>query len=369
MVPDLQDGQGRAQTTGGTRVIAPPSDIALLSSFNRSIWRREANPFHKDRHFEGACIDQALSATHEMLLASSFVCPHTDADGLAAGALALHVRGEAASAARLLPRGATPFDPDPLPPARPAVILDWGIRPFRGAALFVDHHAPEAEPASDQLVISGYGAKPEVSSSVLTGRIVPDAAAPWVVAVGAVGDLGDRAWVLPDLAGVTRSHVRELVPLINAPRRLPDGPVREALEVLLENPHARAALADPRILLLRSARDEWRLGFKRALRIAPKIAGGVAVIEFSSPYQIHPLVAQTWSRRLAGNVVIAANLDYIPGKVNFAARGGSGDLRSLLRSALPEQEGEFAHGHDRATGGSITLEAFESMIKALREPS
>jgi single-stranded-DNA-specific exonuclease len=200
---------------------------------------------------------------------------------------------------------------------------------------------------------------------VLTGRIVSDAAV-WVVAVGAVGDLGDRAWVLPDLEGVQKTPIRKLVPLINAPRRLPRGPVHEALGILLENPDARAALVDPRIGVLRDARDEWRSGYALALRNAPNVSGGVALIEFSSPYQVHPLVAEAWSRRLAGNVVIAANRDYIPGGVNFAVRGGTEDLRTLLRSALPEEEGEFAHGHPRATGGSLTPKSFQRMVKALR---
>jgi hypothetical protein len=103
------------------------------------------------------------------------------------------------------------------------------------------------------------------------------------------------------------------------------------------------------------------------LRTAPQVQNGVAVIEFSSPYQIHPLVAQTWARRLAGNVVIAANADYVPGKVNFAVRGTAGDLRALLRSALPDEAGEFAHGHARATGGSISPESFRRLIETLRE--
>jgi single-stranded-DNA-specific exonuclease len=301
-----------------------------------------------------------------MMLAARVVCPHTDADGLAAGALVLAARGEDATAATLLQRGETPFQEGRLPSDRPAAVLDWGIRAFPGQALFVDHHVPEAAPGPDQIVVSGFGIEPEVSSSVLAGRITNSAPA-WVVAVGAVGDLGDRAWLLPDLAGITKTHVRKLVPLINSPRRLPRGPIREALAILVENPDARTALTDRRIRLLQDARDEWRSGLDSALRTAPNVQNGVAVIEFSSPYQIHPLVAQTWSRRLAGNVVIAANTDYLPGKVNFAVRGGSGDLRTLLRSALPEETGEFAHGHERATGGSLSPTNFRKMIDTLRE--
>jgi single-stranded-DNA-specific exonuclease len=62
---------------------------------------------------------------------------------------------------------------------------------------------------------------------------------------------------------------------------------------------------------------------------------------------------------------VAANDDYLPGRVNFSVRGGAGDLRRLLREALPEADGEFAHGHDRATGGSLRPEEFELLLRRL----
>src|SRR3712207_2825422 len=92
----------------------------------------------------------------------------------------------------------------------------------------------------------------------------------------------------------------------------------------------------------------------------------VAVLRFRSPAQVHPLVATTWSRRLAPRVVLAANDDYLaPGLVNFAVRGGDGDLRAFLREALPDATGEFAHGHDRATGGSLSADDFERLLTGL----
>ena len=300
------------------------------------------------------------------LRAARFVCPHTDADGLAAGALALRFRGESASDAVLLGRGQTPFMAGALPEARPAAILDWGVRSFIGPALFVDHHYPEAAPPPDQLVLSGYGADPEVSTSILVSRLLGDDSEPWLAAIGAVGDLGRRAWDLPDLAGVTRTHVNRLVPLVNAPRRAPDGPVRTALAILVDAPSAKEALGDRRTEELVAAKDAWRSAYQATLRVAPEVSDGLALINFSSPFQIHPLVAQAWSGRLAPNVVLAANHGYLEGMVNFAVRGGTGDLRAMLRDALPDETGEFAHGHDRATGGSLTEEAFERLIAELR---
>ena len=54
-----------------------------------------------------------------------------------------------------------------------------------------------------------------------------------------------------------------------------------------------------------------------------------------------------------------------PGRVSFAVRGGSADLRAVLRQALPDACGEFAHGHDRATGGSLAPDDFERLLDGL----
>jgi single-stranded-DNA-specific exonuclease len=301
-----------------------------------------------------------------MLLDAAAVVPHTDADGLAAGAIALRARGEPASKAILLGRGENPFGPRDKLPAGLLAILDQGVRPFPGPALFVDHHAPEAGPGKGQLVVSGFG-EPFVSTSVLMRRIVPEAPA-WVAAVGAAGDYGDDGLKRPECQGVVKSHVKKLVPLINAPRRCPDGPVRDALALLVECDSAKAALADERIALLDESRRQYKAEFERVVRTAPKYVGPVAVLRFESEFQVHPLVAQTWSRRLAPRPVLAANAGYLPGRVNFAVRAADAsiDLRQLLRDALPDQAGEFAHGHPQATGGSLTVVEFESLLSALK---
>ena len=164
-----------------------------------------------------------------------------------------------------------------------------------------------------------------------------------------------------------KTAVRKLVPLVNAPRRLPDGPVRTALELLVEHDDPRAALHDPRVAELDEAKSAWRAEFDRVVRTAPRMVGaGFALLRFARPAQVHPLVATAWARRLSPRVVLAANDGYLaPGVVNFAVRGGDGDLRALLRGALPDATGEFAHGHDRATGGSLNADDFERLLSAL----
>ncbi len=317
-----------------------------------------------------------LTAARDRLLAAALIVPHTDADGLASGAIAVRAKGATHDAVALLGRGQTPFGPDaPLPPG-PAAVLDWGVRRVCRPALIVDHHAPEVEPTADQLLVSGYGDGSPVSTAILMKRIVPDAPG-WLAAVGGFGDYGDAALKLPECQDLPRgfkSALKKLVPLINAPRRLPgtDG-IRTALRLLIDHDDPRDALKDERIEELERARAEYRAGFDAAVRTAPKMGPDVAVLRFTSPYQVHPLVATTWARRLAPRVVMAANDGYLPGRVNFAVRcdGDDGrDLRKLLRDALPDAAGgEFANGHDRATGGSLTPAEFDRLLVNLGVPA
>jgi single-stranded-DNA-specific exonuclease len=304
-----------------------------------------------------------LTRLRETLLAASSIVPHTDADGLSAGALALRARNEGADAAVLFTRHGSPWrSPDALPPGRPA-LLDWGVREFPRPALMIDHHVPETDDPGDDITVF---TEQETSTSALVRRLLPEQPA-WLAAVGAVGDLGDAGFTLPEAHPAPKTAVRRLVSLVNAPRRLPDGPVRTALALLVEHDDPKAALADPRIAELEDAKREWRAGLDAVVRTAPRVAPDAALIRFASPYQVHPLVATTWARRLAPRMVIAANDDYLPGRVNFAVRGGgkTDDLRARLRAALPDATGDVGNGHARATGGSLPPDEFERMIRAL----
>ena len=320
--------------------------------------------------------DALLSRAAALIRSARVVCPHNDADGLAAAAIALRERGESADAALLLSRGVNPFGSTFEPPAGdgPIAVLDQGVRDVTYPAVFVDHHAPEVPAETLQTttrtVVSGFGEE-FVSTGVLMFRLFPEERHRWLAAVGAAGDYGDAGLKRPECAGVVKSHVKKLVPLVNAPRRVPgQEAVRTALALLIEHDSPKAALADSRIGVLEEAKKQWRSAFDVAVKSAPKVVGDVALIRFSSDCQVHPLVAQTWMTRLAPKTVIAANADYVPGFVNFACRGGPPgvDLRDLLKRALPDavRPGvEFAHGHPQATGGSLSAEDFDRLVKAM----
>ena len=71
-----------------------------------------------------------LGRAREALAAVTTIVPHTDADGLAAGAIALRARGLTADDALLLGRGRDPWT-EALP-AGPPALLDWGVRTLAG---------------------------------------------------------------------------------------------------------------------------------------------------------------------------------------------------------------------------------------------
>ena len=319
-----------------------------------------------------------LDAARDRLDAAELICPHTDADGLAAGAITLRHRGLSAADAKLFGRGHGPWT-DPMPDA--AAVLDQGVRETDRPWLLIDHHAPEGSPPN-ALVVSGFGEDPTPSTSALMRRLLPDAPA-WLAAVGAAGDYGDAGLKLgecqpPDGEKLVKTHVKKLVSLVNAPRRLPNDPanptaphpaVGTALALLVEHESPKAALADARIAELEAAKQEYRAGLDAVMKTAPQVRDDVAVIRFRSPYQVHPLVAQTWQRRLSPKVVLVANDDYLPGRVNFAVRGGDGrDLRAFLRDRFPDQPesgGEIGNGHPGATGGSLTPDDFAKLLTGL----
>jgi single-stranded-DNA-specific exonuclease len=307
-----------------------------------------------------------LLRARQALLNAIAVVPHTGADGLAAGAMALRARGETAGAAVLLERGESPFAPGAALPDGPLALLDWGVRELDRPGVLIDHHVPEVAPRGDQVVVSSFGASPEVPTAALMRRVLPDAPA-WLAAVGAVGDLGPAAFGLEECGDAPQGAVRRLAGLADSPRRVPGGPVRTALALLVEHDGPDEALLDPRIAELEDARRTWKAEYDRLVDTTPAMDDALAVLRMSSACRVHPLIATMWARRLAPRLVVVANGGYLDGRVDFAIRGGTG-LPSRLRHALPDARDEFAHGSDRAAGGSLAPDEFERLLVALGAP-
>src|SRR5690606_15086745 len=148
----------------------------------------------------------------------------------------------------------------------------------------------------------------------------------WLAWLGTVGDLGPSHPFAHELAEPMahhrKTHVQRAVSLVNAARRAGRYRPQAALDVLLAAA-GRAAIArgsSPGVAGLVACREEVNAELARVTRVPPRIAGEVALVRFSSPAQVHPLVATRWVSRLAPKIVIAANDGYLPGRVNFAVR-------------------------------------------------
>jgi single-stranded-DNA-specific exonuclease len=263
--------------------------------------------------------------------------PHHDADGLSAGVLLARRSGGPTLHVE------SPWD-RPLAVKDAAIVADWGVRPVEGPSevLYVDHHAgPEPVPGTVVLPPAGR----ESSTSLVAWKLLGQpATGAWLAALGAVGDLGVEALKRREVPPVGSARaLGKLAALVTAPGRLRDGPVSIAAEILASAGDEYEATRDPRM-------------------------SDAALIRFSAPARVHPLVAAAWSRRLAPRVVIAANDGWREGKVSFAVRcAADRDLRAwlLARWTPPPGSGDYARGHRRATGGSLVPEAFELFSAAV----
>ena len=265
-------------------------------------------------------------------------------------------------------------------PADALVVLDMGTRAgpiVEGLpTIVIDHHAATEIPDVSLYVSSATWDKVAPTGLLAYGILapfVPLEDSSWLALLSVVGDLGDRhpfgEALAATIARYKKTHVRDAVSLLNAARRS----ATYRPEVAYATLAAASGPADiakgllPGVAELQAMRAEVNAEVARVARTAPKVKDNIAVIRFSSGAQIHPLIATRWAPRLAPKIVIAANDNYLPGRVNFAMRSASDvDLVAFLRGlGLGHVEGEFANGHPRATGGSVPPHEFDRLLKAL----
>jgi single-stranded-DNA-specific exonuclease len=258
-------------------------------------------------------------------------------------------------------------------------VLDLGSQPvpvLPGVpTCYIDHHRPEGIPPGDTL-ISAYSWDPIPNTSLLVHQLFEERVGiddlDWVAVIGALSDLGDHP-PFPIVETTKKRYTakwrREATTLVYAARRssayIPDAAARALLA--FSNPREMVEADTPDLRALRVAREEVKGALAEAKRAAPIFSGPVALIRVHSRCQIHPLIAQIWRSRLPKYIVIAANDAYMPGRVSFSVRGASGtNVLEFLRGIdLPEGEGHFGHGHDQASGGSLSLDRWNALLGQL----
>lgn len=325
--------------------------------------------------------------------APAILC-HDDADGLSAGAIlarAFDRAGRGPAHVRVIGRGESAWSTEirnELAPLAPGgiVVTDLGVQAgtiLPGVpTILVDHHVPRSMPGkAEAAVISGHADAPIPTSSLLAYACASSLGEAddlaWLAGIGLVGDLGERGASadFPDvMAPIKKTHtakaLREVVSLVNAPRRSASGDAGPALRLLLRaaGPADILSAADPDAEALHDARAEVKAALDAARTVAPLFAGLVALIRADSPCQIHPLVAQSWTHRLRRQVVIGANAGFRSGYVHFAARSATvPDLIAFLQERAPElgADDQFAQGHRRATGGQVRVETWNRFVSGL----
>ena len=258
-------------------------------------------------------------------------------------------------------------------------VLDLGLSPRPIApgvpTLILDHHHPRGEPEG-ATVLTGYGMDPVPTSSLLAWKVAGTAENAWKANVGNQGDLGPSDPELDDeRAKGTKRAFDAAKSLLNSAKRSsdPDVAVPAAFRVLSQaaSPKEAVEATGPDADTLRHFADEVKRELAEAKKNGPKFSKGepLAMIRFSSPARVHPLIAQSWRGRLPKYAIMAANDGYVPGRTNFSMRGNKGiDLLALLAKygeMLGIDEPEYGNGHHAATGGSLPTPVFERLIAAM----
>lgn len=318
------------------------------------------------------------------------VMGHNDADGLSATVIFARALREAGWPAetRTLGRGENPWSPEiaeelAANPPGGLVVTDLGLRAPKlgGPALpvaIIDHHVPQgfeaaSAPAENTTVITGYGLDPIPTSSLLAYRCVAALGAGsgllWLAALGLVGDMADKDFpaVMAEAKPFGVTALRDAAALVNAPRRASAGDASPALALLMRADGPKDVLSGrfPETQALLAARAEVKAALDAARRVPPKVSGDVALIRFSTPAQVHPLVAQSWRGRLRDKIVIAANEGFRPGWVHFAARTATGaDLIGFFAAHRPQgADANYGGGHRGASGGALKPEQWREFLE------
>ncbi|RYG24938.1 hypothetical protein EON82_08960 [bacterium] len=258
-------------------------------------------------------------------------------------------------------------------------VLDLGVSPRVIApgvpTLILDHHHPRGEPEG-ATVISGYGLDPVPTSSLLAWRVAGTSENAWKANLGNQGDMGPSDPEIDDQrAGGTKRAFDMAKSLLNSAKRSsnPDVAVSAAFRVLQAavSPKEVVEATGPDAQTLRGYQDEVKRELNEAKKVGPKFSRTepLAMIRFSSPARVHPLIAQQWRSRLPKYAIMAVNDGYLPGRTQFSMRANAGiDLLEMLArygKELGIDEPEYGHGHHAATGGSLPTGTFERLITAM----
>ena len=239
--------------------------------------------------------------------------------------------------------------------------------------IIIDHHKPEGVP-DNGFLFSSFPPPPYISSSYLAFLIfnyLNLKPKDYIGLIGEVGDYGtdiDVPLIKELFKKYKKKDISYISSLINSARRVKEFDIDLAFKYLIEsedfsdlfyNSEYKNKLEFYKEIIKKDI-DRWK-------RVKPKFIKQIAIIEINSENLIHPIIAQIWKNILDKYIVICANFGYIENKVSFSMRTSLNiSLLEFLRNFLePSIEEDLGFGHERATGGIVSIEKWNEFISKI----
>lgn len=311
------------------------------------------------------------------------ILSHVDADGVSAGVLTLRVLKENGFNVidLLYPfKGENGFSDsviervlDKKPDA--VFILDLGSyrKDFKDVerVILIDHHKPEGV-VENGVLFTSFPPPPYISASFLSFLLfdgIGFSPLDFLGAIGEAGDFGTDVKDVPSYEEILKKYkkkwISHVASLINAARRIPEFDISTSIKYLMKaNKFSDLLTETEEKKLLEDYRERVNKEVNLWKRTRPKFSPPIALIEIKSKYLIHPIIAQIWRNVLKNYIVVCANYGYVEGKVAFSMRTSlSISVLSFLRKYTePSLDEDLGFGHERATGGIVTVEKWKNMV-------
>lgn len=256
-------------------------------------------------------------------------------------------------------------------------LMDLGSYPVKfnnkKKIIIIDHHKPEGIPENG-ILFTSFPPPPYISTSYLTYLLLKGYKfnpKDYLGLIGEVGDYGfevDAPYFKEILKKYKKMEISLVSSLVNSARRVKEFDINTSLKYLIESEKFEDLLIESdykkKFLhyreIIKKDIDKWK-------KTKPKFVKNIAIIEIDSENLIHPIIAQIWRNILDKYIVICANSGYIKNKISFSMRTSLNiSLLSFLRRYLkPSIEEDLGFGHERATGGIISVYKWINLIKKI----
>lgn len=256
-------------------------------------------------------------------------------------------------------------------------LMDLGSYPIKlddiKKIIIIDHHKPEGIPENG-ILFTSFPPPPYISTSYLTYLLLNENKFNPKDYLGLVGEIGDYGLELdlPYFKEIINKYKKKnlsyVSSLVNSARRVKEFDIDTSLKYLIESEKFEDLLIDSELKkkliyyreIIKKDVDKWK-------KTKPKFIKNIAIIEIDSENLIHPIIAQIWKNILDKYIVICTNSGYIKNKISFSMRTSLDiSLISFLRRYLnPSIEEDLGFGHERATGGIVTIDKWINLIKKI----